>query len=291
MGLETGRIWTKITEAAHSARKPSHVAVSYFGSYGHELLPLFPGSKIVVDASTHNVKKGIVNPNSLMELLSTGTRIFSLKNLHAKAFAFDRFVFVGSTNASSLSERVLTEAAYSSSRRADLRQVRHFVANCCVNELNNYDLRRLATIYRPPVFSTSEELERSYVANPAETLLMELTGESRNTQVQPPLPVWERFFRLETALISQPPLFLANEEHLSAGYFRKAVVKHHHTYTIEIPEIGTVRPAIIKIKRIGRRHFSFYIRRAGSSEYAIWLHRLQSTPNPYYTSGRLWAII
>jgi hypothetical protein len=92
--------WRSLTAAAKSARKPALVAVAYFGKGASKLLPLPGGSRLVVDASEDSVKTGKTHPRDLKRLQKRGVVIYSHSSLHAKVYAFDGYVFVGSANAS-----------------------------------------------------------------------------------------------------------------------------------------------------------------------------------------------
>src|SRR4051794_33416057 len=108
--LTTG-VWKSLTAAAKDARKPAYVAVAYFGQRTSKLLPLPPNSRLVVDASDGAVKSGQTCPADLMRLQKRGVAIYSYQNLHGKVFVFGDVAFVGSTNVSNRSARILVEAA------------------------------------------------------------------------------------------------------------------------------------------------------------------------------------
>jgi PLD-like domain len=61
----TGGIWKSLTASAKAARKPSLVAVAYFGQGASKLLPLRTGSRLVVDASEGAVKSCQTHPADL----------------------------------------------------------------------------------------------------------------------------------------------------------------------------------------------------------------------------------
>src|SRR5687767_9700953 len=102
--------WNDITIAAKSMKDPAFVAVAYFSARGDTLLPLRKGSTLVVDASVETVSIGATCPTALRRLLNRGVEIYSVRNLHAKLFVFGKSVFIGSTNASTMSEKYLLEA-------------------------------------------------------------------------------------------------------------------------------------------------------------------------------------
>ena len=60
----------------------------YFGTGGAELLPLRPGSLLVVRFDTEAVRSGQTNPSEIIKLLSRSVEIHACRNLHAKVFVF-----------------------------------------------------------------------------------------------------------------------------------------------------------------------------------------------------------
>ena len=74
--LLTDRIWQSLTSSAKKCRKPSFVAVAYFGKGASKLLPLRPNSRLVVDASENAVKSGQTCPAELKS--SCDVRIFGI---------------------------------------------------------------------------------------------------------------------------------------------------------------------------------------------------------------------
>jgi hypothetical protein len=61
------------------------------------------------------VKTGRTDPKEVSRYLARGVRVFSVSNLHAKVFVFDKHVLVGSSNVSTHSRDTLLEAAIESS--------------------------------------------------------------------------------------------------------------------------------------------------------------------------------
>ena len=143
-------IWKSLTASAKTARKPSLVAVAYFGQGASKLLPLRAGSCLVVDASENAVKSGQTHPADLKKLQNRGVVIYSYPSLHAKVYAFDGFAFVGSANASARSSGILTEAVVKTSDHGVVRSAAAFVRDLCRDELSPGRLDRLQKIYRPP---------------------------------------------------------------------------------------------------------------------------------------------
>jgi hypothetical protein len=72
----THDIWKSLTASAKAARKPSFVAVAYFGQGASKLLPLLAGSRLVVDASENAVKSGQTHPADLKKLQMRGVVIY-----------------------------------------------------------------------------------------------------------------------------------------------------------------------------------------------------------------------
>lgn len=148
--LLTKNVWSTLRSAARRARTPSWVAVAYFGKGASSMLPLRPGSRLVVDASETAVKGGQTCPAELRKQSSKGVRIFSVPNLHAKVFVFGNRAFVGSANVSQQSAYVLTEAVITTSDRSTVSGVKDFVRKLCLHELGPESLSRLQRLYRPP---------------------------------------------------------------------------------------------------------------------------------------------
>lgn len=123
-------------------------------------------------------------------------------------------------------------------------------------------------------------------------LIMDLTneqGEGRESQVQPPLEVWEQFFGVRLPADVRPTFRLQNMKKRSVPEQRK-VVKHHHNLTIEIGDAKPPRPAILRMRRTGHNAFSYWVYRRPSQAYGHcdWLltHLTDPTPNE-----RRWIVI
>jgi hypothetical protein len=146
----TRGIWKSLTASAKTARKPALFAVAYFGQGASKLLPLGAGSRLVVNASENAVKSGQTHPADLKKLQSRGVVIYRYPSLHAKVYAFERFAFIGSANASNRSSGILTEAVVKTTDQAVLRSAKTFVRGLCRDELSPGRLDQLQKIYRPP---------------------------------------------------------------------------------------------------------------------------------------------
>jgi hypothetical protein len=230
--LLTTDVWKEISQAAANSKEPAHVAVAYFWQQGAQLLPLSKGSSLVVDASLVTVAQGATSPAALERLRQKGVDIYSAQYLHAKVFAFDNVGFVGSPNVSQHSASTLLEAVLKVETKEEIIAIRDFVGSLCLTRLNAGDLKALATFYKQPKYPKPQPKQGSF-----STLLMELTleqGPERITQVQPPKDVWTTFFGISQSGDKLPLLTLINEKVKPSIGVKRQVVKHHHTYTIEI---------------------------------------------------------
>jgi hypothetical protein len=128
-------------------------------------------------------------------------------------------------------------------------------------------------------------------------LLMELTqeqGPGRETQVQPPKAVWLLFFYIDLdSPPATPPVFLSHNQLIpNAPVEQYPFVFHHHNATVEIPEVGTQRPAILRLRRTGQTSFDYWVYRSGTHpEYGHCDWLLNTFPNPYWQAGRRWIIV
>ena len=162
----------------------------------------------------------------------------------------------------------------------------------CYTKLSRQDLADLEKFYKPPKRRNPKKRDpskRNY-----STLLMQLTkeqGGNRMSQVQPPKPVWEHFFGLAVGRGRLPNLELLNESATPAITTTRQVVSHDHNYTIEINGAEAPRPAILRIRRLGKNRYSYSVLRPPSSEYFNAITLLQNTHNPLRHSGRLWMLL
>lgn len=147
-------IWPQITSAVKATKRKCHVAVAYMGTGSAAMLPLPPGSKLVVDASKGTVSSGQTNPSELLKLLKKGVRIYSQQNLHAKVFVIGTRVFIGSSNVSGHSKDNLHEAVFNTTSRDVTHQCREYVLSMCTpaNELGEEALKKLEGEYNTPDF-------------------------------------------------------------------------------------------------------------------------------------------
>jgi hypothetical protein len=286
--LLTTDVWDEITSAAETAKEPSRVAVAYFGPKGPSLLPLPKGSALVADVSITTVAQGSTSPAALNTLNKAGVEIYSAQYLHAKVFAFDSVAFVGSTNASLHSASILVEAALKINTKAEITAVRNFVESLCITRLSSSDLEELEAYYKPPKLPPPQPKQLQKYS----TLLMELTleqGHDRASQVQPPKGVWETFFGLTPTSTKLPTFTLVNAKTLATE--TRPVVKHHHTYTIEIADADLPRPAILEMRRLGSNSYSYCVHRPPDSRFSFISHLVGTLHNPFWDSGRRWVLI
>ena len=252
------------------------------------MLPLKSGSMLVVDASIETVSAGGTSPTALRTMLRRGVRIFSAQSLHAKVIAFDERAFVGSANASNNSARYLIEAVAAFDEPVMIASAREFVRGLAITALDDDNLSALAKLYRAPRPTKFPPRQTLFT-----TLLMELTkeqGVGRETQVQPPRPVWEAYFGIDFTADALPRLRLSNIGPAAAGVATGVISKHDHNLTVELPGAEMPRPAILEVRKIGRRTFDYQIHRVGVDFERIQ-KLLQMRANPLWTSGRKWLIV
>jgi phosphatidylserine/phosphatidylglycerophosphate/cardiolipin synthase-like enzyme len=211
--LLTAGIWKLITAAAKTARKPSYVAVAYFGQGASKLLPLRANSRLVVDASDNAVKSGQTHPADLKRLQGRGVVIYSVANLHAKIYVFDSTAFVGSANVSNNSAGTLIESMIRTTDHGIVHSAKSFVDGLCLDELSPGTLDRLQKIYRRPRLSKGMKPKRG-------------SAVTRNTQAD-----LRRLF-LTQLVRHEPPKGseAAQERGLKAAMSRR---KHGRTYEVQ----------------------------------------------------------
>jgi hypothetical protein len=140
--------WRQITAKARRSR--GDVAVAYLGRGAWKLLPLKPGSRLVVDASEGAVRSGQTDPRELLKYLRGDVDVFSVTGLHAKVFAFTGVAFVGSTNVSRRSAEYLIEASLESTERSVVAGAKKFVVELARAPIGEEFAKSLVKIYRPP---------------------------------------------------------------------------------------------------------------------------------------------
>ena len=277
--------WRAIKSAARRTESPSYVAVAYFGSKGDKLLPLSKGSCLVVDASLATVRNGITNPTPLLNLHGNGVRIFTKPLLHAKVFAFDKLGFVGSTNASTRSEKYLTEAIVKVTDQPTLNSIRAFVDSLCNDRLTKRDLKRLEQQYKPPVFPTPNFSNETFDRLLVQIVPSDSQGYSGH-QVQPPLPAWEDFFGVTLKDVRTKTFRLRNID--SGNVIDRRVVKHAQVITLDIPE--SVPGSILEVWHVGPNRYDYRVVLPDAALYRSLGRELQNTENPRRNIGRLWIV-
>jgi hypothetical protein len=125
----------------------------------------------------------------------------------------------------------------------------------------------------------------------AKELIMDLTNEQGagpESQVQPPLEVWEQFFEFRQNASLRPTFRLKDSLNDSPPEQRK-VVKHHHNFTLEIGDARPPRPAILRMRRIGQNSFEYWVYRARSKEFRHCDWMLKNTGEQ--AADRRWLVI
>ncbi len=117
-------VWARISADADASTNRS-AAVAYVTSAS--VVPFRGGDTLVVDASDQAVITGQTSAELLQDLYSRGVHLYSLKSLHAKVYAFDGVVVVGSCNMSESSRTRLREAAIRTDDHYAVRAVRNFL--------------------------------------------------------------------------------------------------------------------------------------------------------------------
>ena len=125
-------------------------------------------------------------------------------------------------------------------------------------------------------------------------LIMDLTmeqGPGRETQVQPSINIWIRYFDLDFARL--PRLTLTNRRVRRAAPEARPVVEHDHNWTVEISGAHVSRPAILHMRRGDRRgrRYDYWIYGQGEPEYEHCDWMLRTFPNPFRERGRRWLIV
>lgn len=143
-------IWPEITKAVRDSKKPSFVAVAYFGKGSSNRLPLTVGSHLVVNASKNAIESGQTCPKDLLRLVRRGVIVYSVPNLHAKVFVVGKTVYIGSNNVSNNSASKLIEAAVRTTDPIVVSSARKFVNDLRLDELTPEFLKQLDKLYQPP---------------------------------------------------------------------------------------------------------------------------------------------
>lgn len=117
-------LWARISVDADASTIRT-AAVAYVTSTSQ--VPFRGGDTLVVDASDQAVTTGQTSAELLQDLFSRGVHLYSLRSLHAKVYAFDGVVIVGSCNLSESSRTRLREAAIRTDDQYTVNAVRSFI--------------------------------------------------------------------------------------------------------------------------------------------------------------------
>lgn len=147
----TDDIWKTIKTLSDTSRK-TKVAVAYFGTGASKLINLKKGDVLLVSMTIGNVKAGQVNPSEIEIIFKKGVQIYTLINLHAKIFLFDKSVIVGSTNASFNSADTLIEAAILTDDKKAIKDAEEFFLENCVEKVESDYIKLCKSKYNPPKF-------------------------------------------------------------------------------------------------------------------------------------------
>lgn len=118
-------------------------------------------------------------------------------------------------------------------------------------------------------------------------LIMPLTGESRETQVQPPLGAWTGFFQFDPNHLGKVKLKSAKSKH----QIQRPIVRHDHNWTLEIPESAGSRPAIIRFRRLASSKYRYWIYRPADPDFEFFDSLLKRYRDPSWISGRPFVIL
>ncbi len=126
------RLWDHLTDVAKKAG-PRRAAIAFVGEAAPELLKKFgPRDILVVNAGDHALAAGATSPAALAAFLDRGVQLYSYSALHAKVIATKRSAVVGSSNASTTSNRS-DEAAILTDDPAIIAGVRGMVTDLAAN--------------------------------------------------------------------------------------------------------------------------------------------------------------
>lgn len=121
----------------------------------------------------------------------------------------------------------------------------------------------------------------------ATELIMELTGESRVTQVQPPWGAWANFFQFDPD--DPEPVELHSQA--TGSTIVRPVVRHDHNWTVEVPESACPRPALIRFRKDGADSYTYWVYQQGDTEYQFYSKLLERYRHPSWIRGRRFIIL
>lgn len=146
-------LWQRL-EALSKKAKRSYVAVAYLASGASKLLHLREDDVLVIDMGDASVKSGRTDPKEVSKYLRADVRVYSVENLHAKAFVFDNTVIVGSSNVSNHSKDGLVEAGIESTNAALRNTVIAWIESLALAPVTPKVAAEKAKIYKPPKWGT-----------------------------------------------------------------------------------------------------------------------------------------
>ena len=151
--LRTDDLWDRISNLSKKA-KHRYVAVAWLAQGASKLLTLGEGDVLVVDMGDAAVKTGRTDPKEVRRYLARGARVFSVSNLHAKVFVFDKYVLVGSSNVSMHSRDTLLEAAIETSNPKVRGKAITWIASLAQVAVTPALAAAKAKLYKPPEWGT-----------------------------------------------------------------------------------------------------------------------------------------
>lgn len=146
-------LWPRL-EALSKKAKHTHVAVAYLARGASKLLRLRDDDVLVIDMGDASVKSGRTDPKEVSNYLRAGVRVYSVENLHAKAFVFNDTVIVGSSNVSNYSKSGLVEAGIETTNAALRRNVIAWIESLALAPVTPKVAAAKAKLYKPPKWGT-----------------------------------------------------------------------------------------------------------------------------------------
>jgi hypothetical protein len=150
--LLTNGVWSRLTNLAE--KTPAFCAVPYFGTGASKLLPLRPGSRLVLKFDRGSVQSGQVNPKEVIRLIKDGVEVHACANLHAKVFVFGDITILGSANVSASSANHLVEACIEFRSRTFSSACKQFVVSVSGDIVGLEFAKKMVELYRPPQFKS-----------------------------------------------------------------------------------------------------------------------------------------
>jgi hypothetical protein len=159
--LHTYGVWSRLTKLA--GQGTACCAVPYFATGASQLLPLKPGSKLVVKFDRASVESGQVNPKEVVHLINGDVEVHACANLHAKVFVIGNTTIIGSANVSGLSANHLVEACVEIRSRAFAESCRKFIQSISGDVVGLEFAKRMIKFYRPPRMVPSQTFRRGKI--------------------------------------------------------------------------------------------------------------------------------